>query len=650
MIIERVEIENFRSIRRATVDLERLTTIVGRNGVGKSTLLYALDSFYNVGAQYSELDYYNHEQTDADIRIRVTYGSLAPEELAEFGPYMVGDKLTVSKVINSGGARYYGTVAQIPALAECRRLGANDKRARLRFLVEDGSLVGFPEIPRKNDDVDAAMAEYERQHLDLTRPIERETQFFGPRNVGGGKLDKYTKFVLVPAVKDAATEVAKRGAIMQLLDAVVARSIGGRAEFIAFKEEFERKARELYGRDNVPELAALSRAVTDRLRRYAPGAELHIDFEDLKAPTIPLPDASVTVSEENFRVPVPYSGHGLQRALVLALLEQLSVSLQGPVDRAGQGGEGQEAAVQAPNLILAIEEPELYLHPARGRYLARILRELSARRDDLAAPGTQVICVTHSPYFVDVNHFDEVRMCRKVPAAAPDEPRETTFVAFSRHAASQRMAALTGRDAANFTAQTFAARAAGVLNSLVNEGLFADVAVVVEGDSDAAALWAIQAQRAASWDELGVVIVPVGGKSKIDRVVVTFQGFGIPTHFVFDGDRSENADGSLNRLLLRLGQQPEADFPDTASDELCACFGEDIESYLQGITGARFQALRAAAAAKLGVNRPGEALKNAEVMAQFVSDASLEGFRFPVLEAIVDTVTRKATDLRARPH
>ena len=144
--------------------------------------------------------------------------------------------------------------------------------------------------------------------------------------------------------------------------------------------------------------------------------------------------------------------------------------------------------------------------------------------------------------------------------------------------------------------------------------------------------------------------MPVGGKSKIDRVVLTFQGFGIPTHFVFDGDRSEDTDVSLNRLLLRLGQRPEVDFPDTVSDELCACFGEDIESYLQGITGARFQALRAAAAAKLGVNRPGEALKNAEVMAQFVSDASLEGFRFPVLEAIVDTVTRTAEGLRARPQ
>ncbi|PAJ83985.1 hypothetical protein CJO70_30485 [Burkholderia ubonensis] len=70
---------------------------------------------------------------------------------------------------------------------------------------------------------------------------------------------------------------------------------------------------------------------TDRLKRYAPGAELLIDFAELKPPTIPLPDAVVTVSEDNFKVPVRYNGHGLQRALILALLEQLSMTQPDPV-------------------------------------------------------------------------------------------------------------------------------------------------------------------------------------------------------------------------------------------------------------------------------------------------------------------------------
>ena len=44
------------------------------------------------------------------------------------------------------------------------------------------------------------MAEFERDHAELLETVEREEQFFGPKEVGGGKLDKFTKFVLVPAV------------------------------------------------------------------------------------------------------------------------------------------------------------------------------------------------------------------------------------------------------------------------------------------------------------------------------------------------------------------------------------------------------------------------------------------------------------------
>ena len=32
--------------------------IIGRNGTGKSTVLYALDVFYNIAAQITEYDYF----------------------------------------------------------------------------------------------------------------------------------------------------------------------------------------------------------------------------------------------------------------------------------------------------------------------------------------------------------------------------------------------------------------------------------------------------------------------------------------------------------------------------------------------------------------------------------------------------------------
>jgi putative ATP-dependent endonuclease of OLD family len=152
MQIESVYIENFRSIERAEIFFGDITTILGRNGVGKSTLLYALESFYNVGALYSSFDYYNN-QVDKSIRIRVTYCNLRPEEESEFGAYVNAGKLTVSKVINQGGARYFGAVAQIPRFAELRQLSAREKRAALKADVDAGVFPKFPSIPTGADDV-----------------------------------------------------------------------------------------------------------------------------------------------------------------------------------------------------------------------------------------------------------------------------------------------------------------------------------------------------------------------------------------------------------------------------------------------------------------------------------------------------------------
>lgn len=641
MQIEKVEIENFRSIREAEVCFDDITAFLGRNGAGKSTVLYALEAFYSVGAQYSELDYYNHVMTDTSIRIRVTYGKLRQDELEEFSSYVQDGRLIVSKVINAGGARYYGTTMQIPAFAQLRALGAADKRKGLVERVDAGEFPDFPAVPRASVDVDRAMEEYEATHPDQTQPVDRETQFFGPRNVGGGKLDKFTKFVLVPAVRDANTETEKRGAIMQLLDLIVARSIASRQDFREFKQQFEEEARRLYGKDNLPELAELGRLVTERLSRYAPGAELVIDFGELKPPVIPMPDALVTVSEDNFKAPVRYSGHGLQRALVLALLEQLSMSQTSTEPNDGEESESQGAAKPAPrlpNLILAVEEPELYLHPARSRYLATILRGLAAKKEGQSHPETQVVYVTHSPYFVDVDHFDEVRMCRKLPGDG-GAPGTTNFRSFSRQQAANRLAEISGRQPGEFSAKSFAAHAAPILTSIVNEGLFADVAVVVEGESDVAAFWSMQVMMGQHWDEKGIVLVPAGGKNNIDRAVVVFQGFGIPTYFVFDGDKARGEGLASNRLLLTLAGESIVDFPPTSVGGTSSYFEDDIETYLKAQAGDRFIPLRDECANSCGHPTPSKALKNSEVMAMFLDRAKEEGIDFPVLREIVERIS-----------
>lgn len=106
MIIENIHIENFRSLKDVNINCDDLMAIIGRNGTGKSTVLYALDVFYNIAAQITEYDYFA-KKVESEIKIRITYGNLRDDEKEEFKSHVKDDKLTVTKVINSGGSKYY---------------------------------------------------------------------------------------------------------------------------------------------------------------------------------------------------------------------------------------------------------------------------------------------------------------------------------------------------------------------------------------------------------------------------------------------------------------------------------------------------------------------------------------------------------------
>ncbi len=652
VIIERVEIENYRSVKHAVVDLGNLTAVLGKNGVGKSTLLYALESFYNPGFMYTNFDYYNHNSQDCEISIQVTFGSLRQDELKEFGSYVQNAKLTVTKVANAGGSRYYGATPQIPDFVEVRKLTGREKTASYKALVDTGTFPGLGKPPTRAAEVDPLLDEYETAHPEQTQLIRREQQFLGAKNVGGGKLDSFTRFVLVPAVRDAANETERKGVVAQLIELIVERKLSNREDFRAFKQTFADQAKELFRAENMTELQEFGELISSRLQRYAPGAELSVDFTALIPPDIKLPSAVVSVSDDKLKVPIRYTGHGLQRALILALLEQLAQTAaptaeDKPETAQNDGKSEPEAEAppppRPPDLILAIEEPELYLHPNRNRFLSTILQQLSQPPADTSLPRTQTIYVTHSPYFVDINRFDDVRIARKELFA--DRPGITHFKGYTRLAAAQRLAQILKKDPAQFTAESFSTRCGHLLTALVNEGFFADAVVVVEGVSDAAAIDVVQRALKLHWEERGIVVVAAGGKNNIDRIAISVSGFGIPTYFLFDGDASDKdkenkkQNAERNQTLLALGGGAAEDFPASGVHPGYAVFNDCLETELEGAWGKeKFLKIRDAAASDCQADKPSKALKNPDVMTAAIGLAYAGGDRVPILEALVRQV------------
>lgn len=642
MKIARVQIRNFRVHRETDIRFENLTAFIGRNGVGKSSVLYALDFFYDVSSILTADDVYAGE--DEEVTISVVYSKLSDAELDEFGLYVRGGEFEVIKRARPGQpGRYYGIVPQLPEFAQVRAVaGAREQRRAYNEVRELGRLEGLPPA-RNQTEVLAAMDEFERcpDNRDLLQPIEREEQFFGDRRAGAGRLDNYTSFVLVPAVREAADESDRKGAIQTLADRLVSTALASRDDIIRFREEFEERFRETYSADNLTEIERVSEQVNELLGRYAPGLTLRLRWQEAVPPQFGLPPFETRIGDSTYDTPIPLQGHGTQRALVFSLLQLMAQQ------RAADAFDDEGGETHDPDLIVAIEEPELYLHPAQCRYLARLLEQLAS---DSNPPTMQVMYATHSPYFVRMESFEQIRVVRRRAQDENEVPcSELSNLDFG--ALQNEIARIAEIDPKGITQESFIARCASVMDVVANEGFFASAAVIVEGYSDLGSLRAVEQQLGLNWDERGIVVVPARSKNNIDRPVYIFRGLGIPCYFLFDGDASlrgkdgeENA-ARANRLLLRLaGVEPE-DFPDTQVQTTWAVIGDNLEAELRAaFADARdWEEATAQLRVELGFASVPQMLKNPDGAAAVVRRAYDTGRSIPVLEQVARRVTDRLT-------
>jgi Predicted ATP-dependent endonuclease of the OLD family len=393
----------------------------------------------------------------------------------------------------------------------------------------------------------------------------------------------------------------------------------------------------MYAPENLTEIDRVSDSVNELLGRYAPGLGLRLNWREAVPPPFGLPLFDTRLGDEAYDTPIALQGHGMQRALVLSLLQLMASQ------REGAAGDGGSSTAPVADLIVAIEEPELYLHPAQCRYLARLLDELAADSD---SPRTQVIYATHSPYFVRMDGFEQIRAVRRSATSEHEVPC-CAIGSLSFTSIRSEIARVTGIEAASVTRGSFVARCASVMDVVASEGLFASAAVVVEGYGEVGCLRAIEKQLALGWDERGIVIVPARSKNNIDRPVHIFRGLGIPCYFLFDGDVSRRgtdreADAvRSNRLLMRLAMMEPEDFPPTQVEANWAVLADCLESELKGAfddTGVWDDAAQAARD-ELGFDSVKQTLKNPDGVALVTRRIYEEGRKLPNLEEVAEQVT-----------
>jgi putative ATP-dependent endonuclease of the OLD family len=466
VLIKRARIQNFRCLQDVEVWFDDVTTFIGPNGIGKSSVLRALDWFFNgeKAAQLTEDDVFSGAPSDGRrISVEVEFHKLSTEDRVALGKYAPDslDTVVVWRRWDNGVDKITGKALAYPPFEAVRReASASAKKAAYSSLKQSEVSLGLPTATSAAA-VESAMFEWERQHLDQLVEAEIEgTNFFG--FAGQGKLSGIFDFVLVTADLRAIEEAqdSKNAILGRVLEMAVDRTAADSA-LAELSDRLQGEQEAIQIQHFGSQLESISQELSTAVSAFTSGRSVRVSARELDLRPAKT-QFRVSVLDDTVETRVDRQGHGFQRALLISALKLLAER------GAAVGNKGV--------ICLAIEEPELFQHPVQARAFATVLRALA----EDPAQGFQVTYATHSAYFIEPRHFEQVRRITRMTGAGPQSWR----VKLSHVTLTDVCKRLDGY----MTPDQVRKQIDGVCLNRLGDALFADGVALVEGDTDQAVI------------------------------------------------------------------------------------------------------------------------------------------------------------------
>jgi len=544
MKLSGLQIKNYRSIvDSGEIRIEPFQVFVGENNAGKSNILRAIDVFLAAGTGgVQESNFFDKTQP---IIIASTFTDLTSEERKSLRLYLINDKLILEKHLSLQPGERTG---RIKIETEYRGYVAKPKDWWLSvdaIVKEKGSRPNWQLIAEENGILDYVLqqgnkvtkASYEagiRRLLQERTDIEYEVSI---ETLQQPLLKELPSFYLLPAITDYSSEIDRRSSSMvfrRLMGDLADRIIKTDPRYSEIESSLQ-KIKQLLNPpvrgeqrpDELKRLDILSK-IEDTLRReiarLMPSVE-SVRLEVFLEETRDFFSRGVSLKvDDGVLTDVVDKGHGMQRSVVFGLLQTLIMNQRNQLLTAID----DENRPTHP-IILAIEEPELYMHPQMQRLIFKVLRQFSET--------DQVIYCTHSPAFVDVSAYHSIGVVRK----------DSTSVGTRVHQCEE--GALGSPDER---------KGFQFLNSFdvdCNQMFFAKKSVLVEGEQDMIALLAAGRKRglfAEFPEEIGYTIVVTGNKEEIPKFLKILNAFELPyvVWLELDGKaEDEGKNGDITGLL-----------------------------------------------------------------------------------------------------
>jgi len=400
-----VTLKNFRGYKDSTsVSIDSLTTVIGRNDVGKSTILEALEIFFN--NETVKIDTADCHVSDPGgvVEITCAFDDLPPSlvldaqaETSLEREYLVGKDglLRVKKAYRCTGAKPkeevfvvadHPSAAGFADLLELNNTGLKKRLADLKIPAEDVLLNNNPSIRRKIwescNDLRLAVSDVPVSKEDSKKIWDRLSQ----------EMPIFALFQSDRASRDSDAEVQDP---MKLAIATAISEPQIQAHLQEVVGAVRAKAMELANRTHAALLAidpTLASQLTPEFKAEPKWAGLF----------------GIALNGDQ-GIPINKRGSGVRRLVLVSFF-------RAEADRKRSEATGR-------NIIYAIEEPETSQHPHNQRILLEAFQDLSAEA------GCQVLLTTHSPGLASYLPLESFRFVRIGAAGRPEiaEPGNATW-------------------------------------------------------------------------------------------------------------------------------------------------------------------------------------------------------------------------------
>lgn len=393
MRIKKLKLENFRSYKEETIfEFGNLTTFVGKNDIGKSSILEALDIFFNEGKGTIKIDSndvnkFARETGIDEIKITVVFDELPdsitidatnPTNLKDEFLLNSDGQLEIIKKYPNGGKEKIFIKANHPTNPNCSDLLLK-KNSDLKKILESNKI--DCEDKTRNAVIRKAIWNHFANELQL-KEIEIDASKEDAKNIWEqlkNYMPLYALFQSDRKNSDSDNEVQDplKEAVKQILSDDKLKQ-----KFNEIAAEVEKKLKEVSER-TLSKLREMNREVANSLNPVIPQAEA-LKWADV------FKNVSIYGDGD---IPINKRGSGIKRLVLLNFF------------RAEAERRQQEKDV--PNIIYAIEEPETSQHPKHQRVLIESFKSLAN------TANTQIILTTHSPAIVKLLEFNQLRLLKR---------------------------------------------------------------------------------------------------------------------------------------------------------------------------------------------------------------------------------------------